>query len=103
MARNSNSRITEIIPEVQPPITANGTYQFNGTVIILQNTGTADVVINDGFTMVQNQTLQLAVNQETYAIIPARFKMIFGSTGTRRVEVITMIPNDPDFNNYVQQ
>jgi hypothetical protein len=96
-------QVLELIPHTREPITENGSHVLTGTAITFQNTGNATATLNNHFTIQPGQTFQLAAGSERESIINGRFSIRFGAGNNPRLEVLYLIPNAPQFNNYEQQ
>ena len=95
--------LMELIPHALEPIDKSGNYQFTASAIIFRNRGNTTITINSFYTLGAGETLQFSVSDETRVIITGTWMLKFGSGSTPLLEVMMLIPRDPQFNNYVQQ
>ena len=94
--------LKEIIPHALEPIMSPGNYQFSAIAINFQNSGNAEVKINNFYTLKPGATLQFSVSDDTNAIITGQWNIRFGAGSTHMLEVMMLIPRDPNYANYVQ-
>lgn len=97
------TKLKEIIPHALAPITESGNYQFIAIAINFQNSGNAEIKINSFYTLKPGATLQFSVSDDTNAIITGQWNIRFGAGSTPMLEVMMLIPRDPNYTNYVQQ
>lgn len=88
----------------ESPIEANDSLTVRANVVILKNAGSAQVTVDDNWTLRQGESMQLGDSSGPRGVISHTFKVRFASTGTKRLEVLTMSgTHQYSTANYVDQ
>lgn len=83
-------------------ITQDGYYDFKNIGYSIKRTGTADVTIDDDYTMSQNEVIAPGLSIPNGFFID-RKKIKFGATGTKELQVVEILPYDEELAHYVEQ
>ena len=85
---------------VHPQIRTSQPQTYYGSSILISNPGDDDVVINRGLTIKSGQAITLKTGNDMNMIV-FNLSFLFAWVGSDPlVEVVTMQPDDKQFNNY---
>ncbi len=83
-------------------ITDSGYYDFKNKGYIIKNNSTATVTIDDVYEMSRFEVIGPGLSMSN-AFIVDRLKIVFGSTGTKDLQIAEILPHDPELAHYVNQ
>jgi len=86
----------------EPIVTNQSNYRVIGNSIILKNTGTAEVVIDNGWTLASGEAIAFNC-PNAFDVLVQNFTIIFDGVGVNRLEVAVIeTANCPEIDNYIQ-
>lgn len=97
------NKATELRVHTRAPISINSTIQVDAQGIIIKNAGTTTVAMNNHYTLLPGETLNLGVTNDVNQIVVMDASFIFSGVGTNRIEILELRANENQFTNYKRQ